>query len=55
MGNATIGIKEHTVFPESAEADIKDMFGVGITIVTTAKDKKEAEAFLRHLGVPLKK
>ncbi len=54
MGNITIGLKEHTVFPETADEDIKDIFGVAVTIVTTAKDKKEAEAFLRHLGVPLR-
>lgn len=54
MGNITIGIKEHTVFPETADEDIRDVFGFAITIVTTAKNKKEAEAFLRHIGVPLK-
>jgi ribosomal protein L5 len=32
---------------------LKDVFGLAITIVTTAKDKEEAEAFLRHLGLPL--
>ena len=53
MGNLTIGLKEHTVFPETADEDIKDIFGVAVTIVTTAKNKKEAEAFLRHLGIPL--
>lgn len=55
MGNFTIGIKENTIFPESADEDIKDVFGMSITIVTTAKEKAEAEAFLRHLGMPLKK
>ncbi len=54
MGNITIGIKEHTVFPETADEDAKDVFGLGITITTTAKDKKEAEAFLRHAGLPLR-
>jgi len=54
MGNMTIGIKEHSIFPETAEEDLKDVFGLAVTIVTTAKDKKEAEAFFRHLGVPLK-
>lgn len=53
MGNFTIGIKEHTVFPETADEDSKDVFGVGITLVTTAKTKSEAESFLRHIGVPL--
>ena len=54
MGNISIGIKEHTVFPETADEDSKDVFGLAITIVTTAKNKKEAEAFLRHLGLPLR-
>ena len=54
MGNITIGLKEQTVFPETADEDSKDVFGIAITITTTAKNKKEAEAFLRHLGLPLK-
>ncbi len=53
MGNYTIGIKEHTVFPECADEEIKDVFSFAVTIVTTAKSKKEAEAFLRHIGLPL--
>ena len=53
MGNITIGIKEHTIFPETSDEDLKDVFGLAITIVTTAKSKAEAEAFLRHLGLPL--
>jgi large subunit ribosomal protein L5 len=55
MGNYTLGIKEHTIFPEAADEDIKDVFGMSITIVTTAKTKPEAEALLRHIGMPLKK
>jgi len=55
MGNYTIGIKEHTIFPETADEDIKDVFGFAITIVTTAKTKAEAEALLRHIGLPLQK
>lgn len=53
MGNYTIGIKEHTIFPECGDEEIRDVFSLAITIVTTAKDKKEAEAFLRHIGLPL--
>ncbi|MBI3573549.1 50S ribosomal protein L5 [Candidatus Kaiserbacteria bacterium] len=53
LGNITIGIKENTIFPESSDEDLKDVFGFAVTIVTTAKDKKEAEAFFRHIGVPL--
>jgi len=54
MGNITIGLKEHSVFPETSDEDSKDLFGVAITIATTAKTKKEAESFLRHVGLPLK-
>lgn len=54
MGNITIGLKEHTVFPETADEEAKDLFGLAVTITTTAKTKKEAEAFLRHIGLPLK-
>jgi hypothetical protein len=53
MGNLTIGIKEHTIFPETSDEDLKDVFGLAITIVTTAKNKKEA--FFRHLGLPLRR
>lgn len=55
MGNYTLGIREHTVFPETADEDIKDVFGLAVTVVTSAKDKKAAEAYLRHLGFPFKK
>ncbi len=54
MGNMTIGIKEHTVFPETADEDAKDVFGFAITLATNVHDKKEAEAFFRHIGIPLK-
>jgi large subunit ribosomal protein L5 len=55
MGNYTLGIKDNTIFPETADEDIKDVFGMSITIVTTASTKPEAEALLRHIGMPLKK
>jgi large subunit ribosomal protein L5 len=55
MGNYTLGIREHVVFPETADEDIKDVFGLAVTVVTTAKSKKEATAYLTHLGFPFKK
>lgn len=55
MGNISFGIKEHVVFPETSDEDAKDVFSVGITITTTAKSKKEAEAYLRYIGLPLQK
>ena len=55
MGNLTIGVKDHTIFPETAEEDLKDVFGLAVTFVTTAKTKEEADAFFRHIGIPFKK
>lgn len=53
MGNLTIGLREHTIFPETTDEDLRDVFGFSVTVVTSAKSKAEAEAFLRHLGFPL--
>jgi large subunit ribosomal protein L5 len=55
MGNYTLGIKEHTIFPETADEDLKDVFGFGMTIVTTSKNKEETIAFMEYLGFPFKK
>jgi large subunit ribosomal protein L5 len=55
MGNYTFGIKEHTIFPEIHDEELKDIFGMAVTLVTTAKDKKEAKAFLDLIEVPSKK
>lgn len=55
MGNYTLGIKEHNVFPETADEELKDIFGIAATVVTSAKNKKEAQAYLTHLGFPFKK
>ena len=55
MGNYTLGIKEHTIFPETSDEELKDVFGLAITIVTTAKGKAEVIHLLNHLGFPLKK
>jgi large subunit ribosomal protein L5 len=55
IGNLTLGIKEHTIFPETGDEELKDVFGLSITFVTTAKSKKEAKAFFDYLGIPFKK
>ena len=55
VGNITIGIKEHTIFPETTDEELKDIFGMAITVVTTAKNKEEADAFFDHLKFPFKK
>jgi large subunit ribosomal protein L5 len=55
MGNYSIGIKENTIFPETSDEDLKDVFGMTVTIGTTATNKKDALAFLTHVGFPFKK
>jgi large subunit ribosomal protein L5 len=55
MGNATLALKEHTIFPETNDEELKDVFGFAVTIGTTAKTKAEALAFLTLLGLPFKK
>jgi len=55
IGNITLGIKEHTIFPETSDEDIKDIFGLAVTVVTTAHDKEEAHQFFNYLGFPFKK
>ena len=53
MGNCTIGMREHTIFPETSDEELRNVFGLAITIVTTVQTRPEGIAFLRHLGVPL--
>lgn len=55
MGNYTLGIKENTIFPESGDEDLRDIFGLAVTVVTNVKDAKQTKAFLLHLGFPFKK
>lgn len=53
-GNLTIGIKEHTVFPEILPEKVKNIFGLEITIVTTVKNKEKGLELLKLLGFPIK-
>jgi large subunit ribosomal protein L5 len=53
-GNLTIGIKEHIVFPEIMPEKVKSIFGLEVTIVTTAKDKEKGKELLKLLGFPIK-
>jgi large subunit ribosomal protein L5 len=55
MGNYTLSIKEHTIFPETADEDLKDVFGFAVTIVTSLKSKSSTLEFFKALGFPFKK
>lgn len=53
-GNLNLGIKEHSIFPEIHYESLKDIFGLEITVVTTAKDRERGIELLRLLGFPIK-
>lgn len=55
MGNISIGLREHTIFPETADEEIRNVFGMAVTIATTARNKKDAEALFRKIQIPFKK
>jgi large subunit ribosomal protein L5 len=54
-GNYTIGVKEHTVFPEIDVDKIARVFGMDITFVTTARTDQEAYELLKAFGMPFVK
>lgn len=54
MGNFTLGIKEHTIFPETADEDLRDAFGMAITVVLSTKNKEESKDVLEALGFPFR-
>lgn len=54
-GNYTLGIRDHTVFPEIYPDEVKVNFGLEVTLVTTARDAQTCEILLRTLGFPMTK
>lgn len=52
LGNATIGLKEHLVFPEIRTDEVERMHGLEIIVHTTAQTKEEGLALLKGLGFP---
>ena len=54
MGNYSIGIKEHTIFPETADEDLKDVFSMAVTIVLSTNKKEESKDLLEMLGFPFR-
>lgn len=51
-GNYTIGIKEHTIFPEIDVDKVTRLFGMDVTFVTTAESDQEAYELLKAFGMP---
>ena len=55
QGNYTIGITDHTIFPEITVDNVKKHIGLDITIVTSANTDDEARDLLRLLGMPFRR
>ena len=54
-GNFTLGVREHTIFPEINVDRVEHVKGMNVTIVTTAGADKEGKMMLDLLGMPFKK
>jgi large subunit ribosomal protein L5 len=54
-GNYSLGISEHTVFPEINIDNVDNVHGLEITIVTSAETDEEAFELLSIMGMPFKK
>lgn len=54
-GNFTMGIREHTIFPELNVDRVERVKGMNVTIVTSAQTDKEGKVLLDLLGMPFKK
>jgi large subunit ribosomal protein L5 len=53
-GNYTIGIKEHIIFPEIDYDKAADIWGMDITVCTSAKSDDEARALLTAFNFPFR-
>ena len=51
-GNYTLGLKEHTIFPEMLDTGGGSDTGMDISFVTTARNNTEARELLVALGMP---
>ena len=54
-GNYTIGVKEHIIFPEIDVDKVVKVFGMDISLVTTARTDEEAYELLKGFGLPFVK
>ena len=53
-GNYTLGLKEHIIFPEIDYDKAQDVWGMDITVCTTARTDDEARALLQGLNFPFR-
>src|SRR3989338_7875468 len=51
QGNYNLGIKEWSVFPEADSADGEKVYGLNVTICTTAKNNEHARSLLKSFSM----
>lgn len=54
-GNYTLGIKEHTIFPEIDTTRLSKIRSIQVVVVTSAENNEEGFALLELLGMPFEK
>lgn len=54
-GNFTLGIRDHTIFPEIILDKVDRVKGMNVTLVTSARTDKEGKTLLTLLGMPFRK
>lgn len=53
-GNLTIGIGEHTAFPEIDPHKVEKIRGMEVTVATNVNDDEKAYRILKELGIPFR-
>ena len=53
-GSLNIGIKEQIIFPEISNENIRYIFGLQVTVKTTARNHKEGLELFKLMGFPIK-
>lgn len=54
-GNYSLGLQDQLVFPEIDYDKVEKLFGMSITVVTSARTDEQGRALLKALGMPFKK
>lgn len=54
-GNLTVGFKDYSCFPEIKVEDIDKIFGLEVSISTSAKNREEGLELFKLIGFPFKK
>lgn len=55
LGNYSLGIKEHIIFPEISYDKVESIWGMDVTIVTSTGDDAQAQQLLALFNLPFRK